>query len=204
MSGFCVNSTSITALSHFCGACQCSAGRTLVSVMSKASRLPLASPPDESTTVTLVCATSPRTKMRPLSSTVPKRPPSSPSVPCPFCASRFLFFRLPGGAGRMSSADADGGFGGGSGAVKSGGTPADGRAASDAASVDAVAPPSATGCPAAADGAGIAGAAGRSPQATIAARSSASGPITGSAPGRDAPASPPTSASPPANPRRRT
>ena len=38
MSGFCVTSTSITALSHFCGACQCSDGRTLVTVMSNESR----------------------------------------------------------------------------------------------------------------------------------------------------------------------
>ena len=46
MSGFCVSSTSITALSHFCGACQRSAGRTLATVMSNASRSPIASAPD--------------------------------------------------------------------------------------------------------------------------------------------------------------
>ena len=88
MSGFCVTSTSITALSHFCGACQCNAGRTLVTVMSNESRCAVVSP-DASKTVASVRSNSPRTKMRPLSSTVPKRPGSSPSAPAPFCAPRF-------------------------------------------------------------------------------------------------------------------
>ena len=127
MSGFCVTSTSITALSHFCGACQCSAGRTLATAMSNESRSAVVRRPiDASKTVTFVRSNSPRTKMRPLSSTVPKRPASSPSAPAPFCAPRFLFLRLPNGAGVTISADVGGELGGGTGDVTTGTSPAAG------------------------------------------------------------------------------